>query len=352
LALASVGIGLLGFLFTYGRLGDYIDFISSPVYDEEARAEPATLMAAAGTFMEPFLGFGLVLAWSLWLTRPGRPKGLLLCGAVTGALLMMLLFANFSYNRAYILAPMLGVAAAFSIHVRRLSVTLLLLAAIPVFSLVLAFGWYRSTRLDISELGSASQASAVDYTWVDFVQVYAQAPQFSAYMIEQTASHYQWYFGETLVCSMLYPLPALGRPFRERSGVILYNRAIYGEPGVGETDTVDQVLPYDTEFYINLGVPAVVAGFALLGCLMAWFQRHFLLAASPIESYCWLILGFWCAFPGSLPVLSQQYIYFCWPIYVYFALKALGARASETRATSRDRDYRQPDAVSLPAPVG
>jgi hypothetical protein len=235
---------------------------------------------------------------------------------------VLLLFANFSYNRGSLLAPVLAVAAAYSAHVRRLSVPLLALAATPVLLAALTFGWYRSTDLEIQDLLSANASvPSPEMNVVGFLQVYGPGPQFLAYLIDQSGDGFRPYYGRTLVSSLLYPVPVLGKPFRETSGVSIYNRLIYGEP-----DNLDQVIPYDAELYLNFHTPGVVAGFALLGWLVSWFQGRFLRAGNPVETYCWFLLSLWVVFPGSVPVTSQMYVYFFWPIYGYFLLRKVGQR--------------------------
>jgi hypothetical protein len=228
-------------------------------------------------------------------------------------LVLLLLFANFSYNRGSMLAPILAVAAAYSVHVRRLSFPLLALIAIPLLFVTLTFGWYRSTQLDISELVAADAGVTSGEKVVDFLQNYPPGPQFSAFLIEQTGS---LYWGQTLVSSLMYPVPVLGKPFRDTSGVYIYNQLIYGDP-----DVRDQIIPYEAELYINFHVPGVVLGFALLGWLVHWFQGRFVRADSPIESHCWILLALGVLFPGSVPVASQQYVYSFWPIYLFLLVK-------------------------------
>jgi hypothetical protein len=323
------GLGLLGFVLVYGSFGAYLAYISSPVTHQERQGMATTLRGAASVFLRPFLGFSLVLAWSMWISRmasghrpaglaTGRHKRLVLCGGVTLALVLVLLFVNFNYNRGIMLAPILAVSAAYSLHLQRLSWKFLALAAVPVLLAAITFGWYRSTDLDLADLvGPDTRASSGDQEVVDFLQVYAQGPQFSAYLIEKVGPQPPLYYGQTLISSLLYPLPILGKPFRETSGVVVYNRLIYGDSGI-----LDQIIPYEAELYINWHIPGVISGFAFLGWLLSWFQRRFLRAETPVESYCWLVLALWTVFPGSLPVVSQQYIYFFWPIYIYLLVSA------------------------------
>jgi hypothetical protein len=198
------------------------------------------------------------------------------------------------------------------------------LAAVPVLLAALAFGWYRSTDLEVTDLlAKETQVPSKETDLEGFFQVYGPGPQFSAFLIEQLGPGPRLYYGQTLVSSLLYPVPSLGRPFRETSGVVIYNQMFYGDP-----DNLDQVIPYEAEFYMNFHIPGVIVGFALLGGLVSWFQGRFLRAGNPVETYCWFLLALWVVFPGSLPVTSQIYVYFFWPIYGYFLLKALNRPGS------------------------
>jgi hypothetical protein len=309
-------VGLVGFLLVHGGIAGFIEYASSPNAQRLRSGEETTLQGAAGTFLRPFLGFAVVLAWSWWLGAAPRRKVPII--AVTGGVVALLLIANFHYNRGTMFGPILALTAAFSAHVCRIPFKGVILAGALALSVAYAFGWYRSTDLDITEVS----VSAASDTWdvegvIGFVQIYASAPQMSAYLIESLEG--KFYYGETLLPSLVYPVPVLGKPYRDTGGPIIFNDLIYGD-----TDTtLDQIIPLDGELYINLHLVGVILGNLLLGGLLAWLQRKFLAAPTPVESYAWLILSLWIVFPGSLSVASQMYVYSFWPIYAYFAVKQL-----------------------------
>jgi len=308
-------VGVLGFLLAHGGVGGFVDYLSSPV-ESRLRAEEATTLAgAAGTFLKHFLGFAVVLAWSWWLGKAPRRKLSIL--AVTTAVALALLVVNFNYNRGTVLGPIIALAAAFSMHVWRIPFKGVVLAGVLALSLAFLFGWYRSTDLEITELS----ASALADTWnadrvVEFVQIYASAPQMTAYLIESLEGTF--YYGKTLLPSLVYPIPVLGKPFREISGPGIFNELIYGD-----SDSVDQIIPLAGELYINFHLAGVVLGGVLLGWALACMQGRFVAAPTPVESYAWLMVALWTVFPGSLSVMSQIYLYSFWPIYVYFAARRL-----------------------------
>jgi hypothetical protein len=191
-------------------------------------------------------------------------------------------------------------------------------------SIAFAFGSYRATDLDVTELSR----SAVADTWsvediVEFVQIYASGPQMSAYVIDSLEGTF--YYGATLLPSLIYPIPVLGKPYRETSGTVIFNTLIYGE----DTESLDQIIPLAAELYMNFHIAGVVLGHVLLGCALAWLQGKFMAAPNAVESYAWLMMALWTVFPGSLSVASQIYVYSFWPIYSYFMVKRLRSWTSE-----------------------
>ena len=323
-------VGMLGFLLAYGGIGGFVDYVSSPV-ESRLRAEEATTLAtAAGTFLKHFLGFAVVLAWSWWLGKAPRRKLSII--AATTAVALALLVVNFNYNRGTMLGPIVALAAAFSMHGWRIPFKGVVLAGALALSLAFVFGWYRSTDLEVTELSAAALAD----TWnpdrvVEFVQIYASAPQMTAYLIESLEG--KFYYGKTLLPSLVYPIPLLGKPFREISGPGIFNGLIYGD-----SDNVDQVIPLAGELYINFHLAGVALGSVLLGCALAWLQGKFVAAPTPVESYAWLMMALWTVFPGSLSVTSQIYLYSFWPIYIYFAARRLWSW-NAAMAGHRDRRF-------------
>lgn len=323
-------VGLVGFLLAHGGLGGFVDYVSSPMESRLRAEEATTLQGAAGNFLKHFLGFAVVLAWSWWLGK--APRGRVAIIAATAAVVMILLVVNFNYNRGTMLGPILALAAAFSVHVWRIPFKGVVLAGVLALSIAFAFGAYRATNLEITEMS----ASAVADSWnvegvVEFVQIYASAPQMSAYLIE--ALEGRFYYGKTLLPSVVYPIPVLGKPFRDISGPVIFNELIYGD-----SDNVDQIIPLAGELYINFHLAGVVLGAMLLGCLLAWQQGRFVAAPTPVEGYAWLMMALWTVFPGSLSVASQIYLYSFWPIYVYFVATRLWSW-NAAMAGHRDRRF-------------
>jgi hypothetical protein len=310
-------VGVAGFLLAHGGVGGFLDYVSSPIEQRLREEEATTLQAAAGNFLKHFLGFALVLGWSWWLGRARRRMVPIV--AVSAAVVAMLLVANFNYNRGTMLGPIVGLAAAFSVHVRRIPFKGVVLAGVLALAIAFAFGGYRASDLDVTELSGA----AIAETWnaermVEFVQIYASAPHMTAYLIE--ALEGKFYYGTTLLPSLVYPVPVLGKPFRDNSGPVIFNEVIYGQ-----TETLDQIIPQNAELYVNLHLAGVIVGNVLLGGFLVWLQGKFIAAPNPVESYAWVMLALWTVFPGSLSVTSQIYLYSFWPIYSYFMIKRVSS---------------------------
>ena len=74
-----------------------------------------------------------------------------------------------------------------------------------------------------------------------------------------------------MLSGIVSPVPVLGKTFRGVSGTGMYNRWIYGT-----ADIRDQVIPFAGELFIDLRVPGVLIGFAILGAVVARLQLAFI----------------------------------------------------------------------------
>jgi hypothetical protein len=120
----------------------------------------------------------------------------------------------------------------------------------------------------------------------------------------------------------MYPVPVLGKGFREASGVTLFNRLIYAN------ETLDQIVPFTAELFINFHVAGVIAGFAFLGCSVAVFQDKFAGTRTALDGYLYLFISSWISALAisSIAAVTQIFIYMAWPLYGYMLVRMLGRR--------------------------
>jgi hypothetical protein len=312
LAFVFCGLGALGLALTFGSIGGFLQYITVPETHAIMLQAPPTVQGALGTFLRPFLPFGLILLWS---TRVQRHSSSLSLWS-TLALLVALIPATASYNRASMVGPVLTVLAAYSHSVGTLSTKTVVTIGAALLLTAVAFGSYRNANLAGPD--TPVRASTSNFEEANaFLQVYGEGPQFVGFLLEQI-EHEPLHLGRSLVGSLLYPVPVLGKDFRDVSGVHFYNRLIYGQDGI-----VDQVIPASGEWLLNFHLLGVAIFFAALGFLIQQFQQLYIVAPTAFIAASHFYIGMWLAFPiaGSVAVVSQMLVYSFWPFYAYFGLR-------------------------------
>ena len=113
------------------------------------------------------------------------------------------------------------------------------------------------------------------------------------------------------------PVPILGKGFREESGPIVYNRAIYGISGID-----DQIPPFASELFGNFHVAGVVAGFLGLAFFLATMESWLKTADSTFIAFTIHYVAVWGAMLSvwSLSVYAQILFYFLGPVYLLVAV--------------------------------
>lgn len=341
LVVVFVLLGAAGFYFQFGSIESFISYLVSPATQIiEAKQMPTTLAAALATILRPFLSFGIVLVWCSWIERSRKARGLrhVSNGAVVGTavtcLLLLVVNVSFNFNRAAMIVPVLAVVATYSLHVRPIQPRWLILLALVILLWGLLWGALRAssdlsaTRLGPAELSQMLQNSRT----VESLQVYGGGAQFLGFLLEETSWATNPYWGETLISSALFPMPAAGRLFRPTSGVVLYNMLIYNDPSIA-----DQVIPFSGELFINFHILGLVVGYLLLGLVVAAANRKFLNTCSCFDAYCMFMVAYWFCFLmlGSIAAVSQVFIFLLWPIYAYAVVKQFfGTKAMATVSLS------------------
>ncbi len=330
LGLAYGAIGALGFLLAFGSIGGLITYyIAPPEGALVPSTAPATLSEAASTFLRPFAGFAVVLFWGLWADRraatASRRQRLLVTAAA--ALAIVVVYASFGYNRGAFTAPLIALIAAYSMRVRRIPWKPLLIGGLIGLTVLIGWGLYRTSEYgSIGDILANPATLTEDVSIEETLQVYGGSPQLTGFVLDQEpVIPDQLLGGRSLIGSLLSPLPIIGEPFREASGFLLFNELIYGP----YPEFYDQVMPFQSELYVNFGIPAIIVAYIILALLVSRLERGFQTATSTIQTFTTQYGAIWLAFliPGSLAATSQIFIYFFWPVYVYLGLRFIGWRS-------------------------
>src|SRR5512135_2815748 len=269
--IANFAIGLIGLWCTFGSVGGLVRYFIEPyeysVVMEDLAGRHFTLVDAAGTFLRPFLGFSFIILWCNWADRWGREGSSARRLFITVLLTIpaFLSFATFNYNRGAFIAPLISITAAYLARVQRVSLVALAVFGYAVLGLATLLGQYRSGKVGMDELvgdASARQSLTQELDLIDYIQVYGQAPQFLAFVLEQCDYGRDLYWGTTLISSLMLPVPVLGEGFRPTSGPVIYNQMIYGKDA-----SQDQIIPFQGELFLNFHILGVAAGYWVLGLL-------------------------------------------------------------------------------------
>lgn len=146
-------------------------------------------------------------------------------------------------------------------------------------------------------------------------QIYGQSPAFVAGVVQRSDEG----FGvQSLLASLLGPLPGIGASVRDASGTALLNYSIYG---VG-SDVRDFILPSWIELLLSFGVAGLIAGAALLGYAAKRCVLILQGTASPLSAFAASVGLLWLSLAGvvSLSVLVQSFLYQALPAAVLSTL--------------------------------
>jgi hypothetical protein len=323
---------------TFPTLSALTNYYTQPGLRAEAATAdvPATFEGAAGTFLRPFLAFGLIFLWAEWIDRSRGSRvwklafWTLMCLAAQA-----LSNLSFHYNRASVVYPAVAILAAFSLRARRLPIRTLLILAFVAGFLVSLFGTYRSSGFAVGDIlrdESVRDSLFQKTDWNTTLQVYGGAPQLNAYLLDGTGWGGTLYWGRTLVGSALFPVPILGKPFRESSGVVLFNRLVY------VNESVDQIIPFTGELFLNFHVLGVIGGFGLLGWGIVVLQEKFRRSSCALDAYICFFAALWLSslIFSSVAAVGQIFIYMFWPIYGYLLFKWAAQRKKRLSLHSID----------------
>jgi hypothetical protein len=327
LAVAFGVLGVVGLGLAFHSPSELIDYFhkAGGHVGTQSDVGQSGVVRTASVILRSFLAFAFIIPWCMWIDRR-RPGERLVWRTLAVAVLASIASSTYSYNRASAVAPIVVMAGVYGLRVMRLRLSVVLMVTAVAIALLTASRAYRNTNLTISQAltTSSGRQQVLDHVNVDHeVQVYASAPQFLGYLLAGIDYGRHPRYGKTLVSSAMYPVPRLGGPFRNSSGVIVYNRLIYGNAGIA-----DQVVPFQGELFLDFAWGGVLVGYVVIGLLVSRLQRAFERASSAFDSFAWQYVAVWLAFLviGSLAVVSQTAIYFFWPLIVFAWLRADRAR--------------------------
>jgi hypothetical protein len=336
MALVFIAVGGLGMWALFGSLAEFVSFFSSSMEAKTRLLELAgSLKGAVGTFLRPFLPFGLILMWLVAVDRLGR-RGTrrLTLSAVTILFAGAVLVSTASFSRATFVVPLIGLLTAYSVRVKRVQLVGVGAVLATLACLVILVGSFRTSERDAADYWRrAAILNEVKSSPASRdIQVYFNSPQFVGLMASEGPSLVaNSPTGLNLVASLLAPVPILGREYRAVSGTGIFNRVVYGP-----IDATDQVPALAGEAYVALGFPGVGLVFGCVGVAMAcvrWWQQH---SRDGAEDALWFTVGWWVAFliPGSLAVFSQFLIYGSWPFVTFLVWRALRLEVRGARVNS------------------
>jgi hypothetical protein len=307
--------GIIGFVATFKSFPNIAEYYIYPASRPMPVAGETTVAGALGTLLRPFLGFACIAYLCRRVHSPFRSKSQALIITVACLTVATIAQLSFSYNRVVFVVPVTCGLAVFSKHIHRIRPMALALLATAAAVPLLLIGTYRGTQLRVTDLVEDPYAirGLLDKTEIgQFFQVYGNGPQFTAFVVQNLWWPNDLLYGRSLVASLLYPVPVLGKPFRDQSGVGIYNRLIYGN-----SETIDQVIPFEAEVLINFGVAGVLISFCLLGILIHRLQSQFDSSQSAVDTLVTQYFGIWLLSLtySSLAVLSQVMIYSSLPLY-------------------------------------
>jgi len=323
LAWSFISIGLLGVILRFHSIGAIVAYFSGhgDIFDSAA----ASLSDAAGTFLRPFAPYGLIAVWCVRLVRRRNGERLSLWVDLALIAAAMAVSATYNYNRGAVVVPIIALLATYSLHARRLRASTVAVVGLIGAVLAFQFGSYRA--IYAGTLGGTVTKEQANLagggpSLVDEVQVYGNGPQFWAVAIADT-DRGRFLLGETIVGSIMLPVPVLGKPFRSSSGPVRYNALVYRQGNVA-----DQILATGAELYWNFGVAGIAVGYALLGWIVRRFNERSREASDALATYTYSYIGVWLALSAinSLSVMAQVLVYFLWPAYVTMLLRHRQAR--------------------------
>jgi hypothetical protein len=250
-----------------------------------------------------------------------KKKNKIITNLILIGLLILILLFSLSSNRQSMVYPILGLLAGFSGKILRFRFTPLILTAGLSLYLLFMFKEMRSISVaspEIETIGMKGVATTI--------QIYGGGPQIVAPALNMDLKQ------NTIYPSFFSSVPVFGKPLRERSGVSVYNVALYGFSGVAE----DQVFPTAAESFANGGILLVIVFFIFAGFAFAALNRLFLSVSDSDVLYrgalFYLALLLNASFLLSFQVMGQFLFYNSIPAFMIITIYYLRKKHKEGKS--------------------
>lgn len=334
---AFLVLGVIGALLSFGSYNGVLGYFNDPaLYRDLALESSPTWKGLGGTLLKPFLGFAVVLAWCSWNDSAGRTASKLNRALVSLLTIcaVVLSFGLFNYNRGAFAVPLVAIATVTLAKRDRVSWRTIAAIGLVVAALSPLLAIYRSGNElgeDLLARSDLRDTLLENVRLSEVVQVYAGAPQYLGYLLQEGGWGSRPHWGAITISSIVYPIPSIGKPFRPGSGFAIFNRLIYGTDAIA-----DQNAPFVGETFLDLNIIGVLVGFSIFGWILFHLQRRFERNSSSLNLYIWQYLAIWACFVifGSVEVPSQILIYYCLPIYAVWWSSRTSSRGLWIRKTA------------------
>ena len=210
------------------------------------------LLQGLAKYFLPFVVIGFLSLTNLQ-SKTKVSKYLLL---ISSCLLVLLFSLN--SNRQSMIYPLVALIVGFSKYIK--------FKSFPIVAFGLISLYFVFTFSNIRSVNNSQSNKSLKNTEeiIKDVQVYAGGAQVVAPVFKYDGLKF------TIFNSFISSFPILGTPYREESGVILYNYLFYGYTGV-----VDQVFLTQAECYLNGGYPLIIFFFIIVGYYYSKLNKLF-----------------------------------------------------------------------------
>jgi hypothetical protein len=316
-------LGAVGIALRFGSFQNLLNYFTDPqAYLLGAvNAESKSVWEAAPDFLMYFAPFSMILLWCRDVALARSKRNLRTQLRRLLYIFLIAFTASLSYySRASFVIPLV---ALFAVMLkRRVSIGLPGLLALVA---VAGFLIYEVTSFRATYANNGALLAQNPFTLNSFVQDYGQAPQYLGYFLENMRYGTQPSMGAILYHSVLSLVPVVGKAYRMSTGAYLYGVVI---------ERTDHPALFIAELFLDFSVLGVIAGFALVGRLVAALQDRFIAAGEPFELFLIQFAGVCLSYTvmSGIEEVAQFAIFLCWPVYAFFLYrKMFSSRRNHSR---------------------